>query len=218
MTATRPPPRSRWRTGTRNERNRRPHRGQRPVQRTAWTGGGERPDEGDGRHEAINESDSSSARPASPSEVGAAAGSGRLSSADVPTWQVQQCVVDFRWHARSWWANGSTASASTYAAATSFMKEPSRCRVRTTISLYRVWGSAFRNPEFGGGDDRPRRVALRISSPHRPRRVPAPRTADRTPGPPHLFSQSAYGILHTTPCSQSATSSRRAPLQSSPSR
>ena len=79
------------------------------------------------------------------------------------------------------------------------MKEPSRCRVRTTISLYRVWGSAFRNPEFGGGDDRPRRVALRIRHHTGPDAYqhPEPQTArpDRLTSSPIRIRHTAYDAM-----------------------
>src|SRR5215207_4876393 len=67
-----------------------------------------------------------SAEPASARSTDATVGFAPPASADVPTWHVEQCVLDFRWQTRSWWANGIAASATKYAASTHRRVTPSR--------------------------------------------------------------------------------------------
>src|SRR5215207_5163619 len=88
-------------------------------------------------HEAAIGVDRWSAQPASARSTEARAGLGPPASAEVPTWQVEQCVLDLRWHTMSWWANGIAASATKYAARTHRRVTPSRGRDGATTRLYR---------------------------------------------------------------------------------
>src|SRR5688500_7431861 len=90
--------------------------------------GGDRPDEGRKTDEAGSEALATMARPASARLTWPRAGCAPVSSADVPTWQTPQCVLDLIWQARSWCPNGRVASAATYAAMTNLRITPSRRR------------------------------------------------------------------------------------------
>ena len=90
--------------------------------------GGDRPEDGSSTHEAATGAHASLATPASARSTWPSPGWTLVSSADVPMWQTVQWVLDFRWQARSWWANGRAASAAIYAATTNFRITPSRRR------------------------------------------------------------------------------------------
>lgn len=62
-------------------------------------------------HDPVAGADPWSGQPASVRSIDAIAGLAPPGSAEVPTWQVAQCVLDLRWQTMSWWANGIAASA-----------------------------------------------------------------------------------------------------------
>jgi hypothetical protein len=102
------------------------------YRRNGAAGGGERPEDGSSTQEAATEALASPAWPASARSTCPRPGWTLVSSADVPTWQTVQWVLDLRWQAMSWWANGSEASAAIYAATTNLRVALSRRREGAT--------------------------------------------------------------------------------------
>ena len=71
------------------------------LQKGIVAAGGERPEDGSRTQEAASEAYATLARPASARSAWPRPGWTLVSSADVPTWQTLQCVLDLRWQARS---------------------------------------------------------------------------------------------------------------------
>jgi len=75
--------------------------------------GGARPDSGSVTADCGGSTESRVVLPASSSQKRARTAGSAAASAEEPTTQVAQCVVDLMWQARSWWPNGSSAAART---------------------------------------------------------------------------------------------------------